>query len=500
MNRLSLWALRVLLLLCLSLPGLNAVDLLVNGERQRSWNSPDLSAAGYRIPGTERTGVFLSVLVPPLYEFRHIRIGTAQGVHRLSGGEARQLMTRSYLVPGVRNSWDLFGPDERSFRDVREIDITGELLEGRELEIWISWEGTRELEEEIREYARRHGLDIRTVTLPNPAAKYLSVLRGRGQLPDLIMLSAGDLDRLVYSDGLQPLPASLLEDILPLGRENFYLDGRYWAAPFYFDSQVLFYNPRLVDLSGYPGLTLDQLEEIGRSLVPSVPVPLAWNAYSVTWLTPFQHAFGKTDILNRDGGITMDDPASRQALEYLVDLNRQDCFRPLEKDAMLSFFAAGKAAVILSASYSIPYFEELGIPFAIARFPVHPETGLAVSPLLDFKAFGISKRSRNPLLARQLLSYLTGPGVQQRFPVALSKLPVNQPVARMVRSWNPYYPVLLDSAENGTVLPSGKAYGVYKNIMWKLLRFALTGQMSPREVLRKGQQLWEEEMKNAADP
>jgi hypothetical protein len=43
--------------------------------------------------------------------------------------------------------------------------------------------------------------------------------------------------------------------------------------------------------------------------------------------------------------------------------------------------------------------------------------------------------------------------------------------------------------DSGTVIPPDRVYGVYKNTMWKLLRLALSGQLSPEETLRAGQQL-----------
>ena len=499
-------------MILISTAELFSLSLLLNGELWKEWHSAEMDRIYYKIPPeyqilpeapafpSPQTGILLWDLIPPLYELEEIRLNSREGLISLTGPDLQEAVERALLIPAEPGGWNLIWPDGRLFQGLELIHISGESLVSAELEVWIAWEGTKALKKEIALYADRHGLDIEVVNLPHGAAKFLSVLRGGGKLPDLIMLSAGDLNRLVQTGALQTFPPSLTENLNEQGNRAFRSGGRQWALPFYYDTQLIFYNPGLIDLAAFPELTLGQLEASAAALSARVPVPLSWNAYSLTWFSPFQYAFGKDSPLAQNGSVHMNDPATKDALEYLVNLNRKDWFRTLEKDAMLSLFASGKAAMIFSASYSIPYFQELGIPFGVVPFPVNEKTGRPLVPQLDFKAFAIAKRSRNPLLARHLLAHLTGPGVQQRFPVALSKLPVNEPVARMVRDWNPYYEILLKSAEFGSPVPSAKAYSVYKNIMWKLLRFALTGQMSPEAVLNKGQQLLNEELKQAALP
>ena len=95
----------------------------------------------------------------------------------------------------------------------------------------------------------------------------------------------------------------------------------------------------------------------------------------------------------------------------------------MERDAMTSLFVSGDTAMIISASYSIPHFEQLSIPFTAVPLPKNSSTGIRLSPLLDFKAFAITKRSRNTIGARRLIEFLCGIGVQQRFTEATAKLP-----------------------------------------------------------------------------
>ena len=148
--------------------------------------------------------------------------------------------------------------------------------------------------------------------------------------------------------------------------------------------------------------------------------------------------------------------------------------------------------MIYSASYSIPYFKRLGIPFEIAPMIINDQTGLPVAPMLDFKAFGVTRNSKHPILSYRLLSHLTGLDVQYRFSKELNKLPSNRYASDLLESSSSYYSVLLGQAEHGRVIPSNSSYAAYKNIMWKLLRFALSEQMGTEEVLIQGERLLQE--------
>ena len=76
----------------------------------------------------------------------------------------------------------------------------------------------------------------------------------------------------------------------------------------------------------------------------------------------------------------------------------------------------------------------------------------------------------------------------------MSKLPVNRDSWEIMKQENPHFPVLTRSAESGIPVPSEQAYGVYKNTMWKLLRFVFSGQMSAAEALEQGQRIIETQL------
>ena len=300
------------------------------------------------------------------------------------------------------------------------------------------------------------------------------------------MIQSSAVGRLVENRVLQFLDYLELPELNPTGLEGFGLDRHLWAVPFYFDTQVFIANPRLMRLPRNTAWDFNDMESRAEDV--SDGVPMAWNAYSSNWLIPFQFSWGKDRILEADGGIRVDDEATLRALEYILKLQDNGLLVPMERDAMDSRFISGDIGLIMTGSYAIPYFESLGIPFRVLPFPLNPETGLPMAPLHDYKGFCLPRRTDSPILARRILQYLTGEDVQKRFCAELSKLPARTDLNGTGGS---YDTVLAAAAAGGVVIPPDRVYSVYKNNMWKLLRFALTGQLSAQETLNRGRMLME---------
>ncbi|MBI9103572.1 MAG: extracellular solute-binding protein [Spirochaetales bacterium] len=393
----------------------------------------------------------------------------------------------SYLVE-ERGNLSLIFKDEL-YRDINEIRFSGTRMESRSLEVWLSWEGIRELKAEINRFARHHNLEIKTVEVPNPESKLISIVRARGEVPDLVMLQSSGVENLVLSRSVQNIDYIELPDLIDSGLKAFTLNGKLWGVPFYFDTQVMFFNKRLITRPPVGVWTLEEMESIARSINNRNTYPLVWNAYSSNWLIPFQMAFGKDSLLDSREKITVNDTPTEKALEYLINLQSEGLLTPMERDAMDALFIAGKVGMIMSGSYSIPYYESLGLDFGVLPFPMNQETGRNLAPLLDFKAFCMTRQTRAPLLARRLLQYLAAPGVQQRFCPPLAKLPARRDVLGIPGLPYGYLNILEETVDTGEVTPPQHIYSIYKNNMWKLLRFALSGKMTVQETLEQGQTL-----------
>ena len=435
-------------------------------------------------------GVSLLELLPLMEYVYDFRIVTQEGEIRFAGDAPADEWGEIFFVPGPG------GPGGPALvrggvvhPGLQEIRFSGERLETGALEIWLGWEGSTELKREMERFARRHGITVSAVTVPSPDTKLAAVVRARGPLPDLVMIQSSGVESLLEARGLQALDYLEFPGLVEQGRAAFTLDGHLWAMPFYFDTQVVYYNRDLIPAISVEGWTLDRMKRAAGRLLGTDAHPMVWNAYSSNWLIPFQVSFGKVSLVDADGGVTVDDRPTLEALHYLLRLQEEGLLVPMERDGMDALFIAGKVGMMLSGSYAIPYLESLGVNFGVLPYPVNQETGRAVSSLLDFKAFAMTRQTRHPVLARRMLQHLYGPGVQLRFCSALEKLSVRGDLRELAASRSTYGAVLERTVESGTVIPPDRAYGVYKNTMWKLLRFAFSGQMPPEEALRAGQAL-----------
>jgi ABC-type glycerol-3-phosphate transport system substrate-binding protein len=412
-----------------------------------------------------------------------------QGIHILEDDDLAEYWANSYFIENDLQTNLLF--NGRLYENISELRFRGSPMEADELEIWLSWEGIDEIKEEIKRFSTFHKLSVNTVEVPRPESKLISVVRARGELPDLVMLQSSAVESLVQSRSIQNLDYISFPDLVDQGRQAFTLENKLWGMPFYSDTQIIFYNKGLISELPHNEWTLKEMENLARQQKNRNINPLVWNAYSVNWFVPFQSAFGKTALINSEGEITVNDLASRKALEYIIRLKTDGLLVPMERDAMNALFISGKIAMIMSGSYAIPHFESLGLNFGILPFPLNMETGRNLSPLLDFKAFCMTRQTYAPILARRMLQYLSGPGVQQRFCPEMAKLPGRRNILNIPGIEYGYLNILEKTMETGTVIPPRHVYSIYKNNMWKLLRFALSGKMSVQETLNQGQILME---------
>ena len=479
----------VVLLLCSI--NLYSLSISINSDQWNNYQNIQLNRMSVPVvdaDGELRPAVSLAELFPVMFEAWQIEVVC-------SGNSPNQAMRDPELADNLQNIFIFADSDGwrleyagMSYSGVSSININGDILKKQPLEVWINWEGAGILKKEIGRYADMHETEIKVTEVPRPDSKLISVMRGGGQVPDVIMVQSSYIDSLVRSESLQNVDYFYPEGLISQGREAFTYSGLTWGVPFYFDAQLMFYNPELITGPTFDW-SLRDYEQLCRGLEEKKIIPSAWNAYSASFLLPFQISFGKSKLIEPDGSIIIADESTRKALEYIIGLKEAGLMSPMERDAMTALFVSGDAAMIISASYSIPHFEDLGIPFEAVPLPVNQTTGRRVSPLLDFKAFAVTRKSKNPVGARRLIEYLTGTGVQQRFSTAVSKLPARNSARSAVERENRYFEALRISAEAGTIIPTDKAYSVYKNTMWKMLRFAISGRMNAAQVLEKTQEL-----------
>jgi arabinogalactan oligomer/maltooligosaccharide transport system substrate-binding protein len=387
--------------------------------------------------------------------------------------------------------WDLLldrdgSGNRHRVRDISRLALHGTSSTEKALEVWISWEGVPELKTALAAWGARAGISIKVVDVPSIKSKLVTILRGGGRVPDVVMVQSDYLPDLVAAGALQELDSLVLAADSTKARQAFTLRQRLLAAPFYCDTQLVFYFTRLVGTAPPAGWTLADMEALGKA--SGAKVPAAWNAYSSYWLLPFVSGFGRDPIIGEDGRMNLGDPAYAKALEYLKEATDRGFLAPMERDAMMAYFSSGRTAFILSGSYSLPEFKRLGLPFGIAPFPLSENGGRPVAPLLDYKGFAVTRGTRNPVLARRLVQYLSIPYVQASFCATQGKLPADQSAWELMPP-DPYRPILEASFKAGIVVPPEPAYGDFKNAMWKLIRLYFNGSISLKETIDAGRKI-----------
>src|SRR6056297_1114088 len=332
--------------LVLLAPSVSALEIEVNGKVLKSVSYSELQeiARQRSLAGELKTSVVLEELLPVYSSLKEISI-TPEFGHTTSirtYGDVLPLY-HSYLLLGEKGTINFFnnmrgGDEDLHIQRVQKISLSAEELESEKLEVWISWEGVKELKAEIRRWGELHNIDIKVNEVPKSDSKLLSVLRGGGRPPDVILIQSDYIPPLTAAGALQPIVRFPTEGFAEKSLDALSLDGQLWAVPFYFDAQMLFYRSDLMSIergskgtagpTGPPGRTaasgwdLSQFEEISRGLKARGIAPASWNAYSAYWLLPFQLGFGKRSVLEADGSVRADDPATIEAvtyLKYLID-------------------------------------------------------------------------------------------------------------------------------------------------------------------------------------
>lgn len=422
-------------------------------------------------------------LYPPLFEAWKIEVTSNNKIITINDDKINQNF-ESYKLSG-----NTLRINNKDYYEVSKINIEAERLQDKSLEVWISWEGIDQLKDIICKWGMKYNIDINIISTTNSTSRLESVVQSKTTPPDLVLVPETSIDELVKASAIQPIPSYILNNIKTELKERFLINNIYYASPFYYDVQLLFYNPDLVNLNKYANLSLADIETESKNLIGKIEIPLTWNSYSTYWLLPFIYSYNTNNQINFDYNLSFKNEPTLNALIYLQKLNKQPYFEPLEKNAMLSYFIEGKTAIILSSSYTIPYFEKLGIKYEVKSFPFNNESQEYLKPLTDTKAFVIPKGSHHTLLSYRLLQYLISEDVQMEFCSSQFKMSPNYFVETTLMDTNPYYKTILSNKSNFSTIPNNSNYTTYKNLLWKLLRFIYTDQLSPQQVIEKGEQL-----------
>lgn len=244
-----------------------------------------------------------------------------------------------------------------------------------------------------------------------------------GSAPDLFYARSYATSRLLYEEGyiaalddLPGLEASFAPDMLSAWTTD---DGMPYAVPFIATSHGVYYNQEVFESLGLsPPETWEELLTTARAIKDEGIVPFAntsgdpWTVAELVFmnLAPsfIEGREGRMAYLN--GERCFDDPAMTAAFEAVGELAP---FLPQNHDLLTyadsrQLFAQGQAAMFLSGSWDIAFFDASALDFAWSVFAIpapegkdghvtfHPDAGVA-----------LNAASAHPEAARTFLSWMT---------------------------------------------------------------------------------------------
>lgn len=245
--------------------------------------------------------------------------------------------------------------------------------------------------------------------------------------PDLIW---GDQEALagLLADGLLQPAGEAAPDTLPALLTAATTDGELWGAPVAANGALLLlYNRGLV--GGAPA-TSDELIVAARAAATPEVVGLVAAWQEAHWVLPWLHAYGGAPTDAAGTMLTIDTPATVEALNLVRVL-----YEAAEDDttgygAGRRMFARGLAAYALDGNWSLPDLAVVSdtLEFGIAPLPAVPATGRpAVAPLGGtYLMFHRDLAGAELERAQLLAAWLAGDAAQARVAGELGRLPARR--------------------------------------------------------------------------
>ncbi len=267
-------------------------------------------------------------------------------------------------------------------------------------------------------------IDIDLIEVPEKdehLAKLTTAFAGEDP-PEVFLVNFREYAQFVVRGAIEPYEGFLeanevdLANYFPQPLEAFTFDGRLQCMPQNISSLVVYFNEKLFRQAGIPrpraGWTWDQFADVARALTKGDVDGLGIEP-SIIRLAPFIWSNGGdiVDDLEAPTRFTFDDPAAREAIEFIVSLVRDEGVVPTEEEVaaqdLETRFVTGKLGMFLSSRRDTPVLREvLGLEWDVAPLPVAEEpAGLLHSDAYCLSAGGDPDRLD---AAARFIAFATG--------------------------------------------------------------------------------------------
>lgn len=365
--------------------------------------------------------------------------------------------------------------------------------------------------EASREWSKKRGVEVTIVSTPSSTSERLALYQqllavGADDVDvfqvDVVwpgILGAHFIDLTPYAKGVQAEHFSAIVD-------NNTVDGRLVAMPWFIDAGVLYYRRDLLDRHGAtPPATWEELTATAGKVMEAERRAgndrmwgFVWQGRAYEGLTcnalEWIDSFGGGSIVDADGRITIENPQAVRALTlaagWVGTISPEGVLNYSEEEAR-GVFQSGNAVFMRNWPYAwslangddSPVRGRIGIVPLPRGGPGGKHTGT-----LGGWQLAVSKYSRHPELAADLVLYLTSRAEQKRRAILGSYTPTIPALYRdpEVLQAAPFLGGLYETFTHAVARPSrvtGASYNKVSTAFWQAVHSVLSGKATAPAAL-----------------
>ncbi|SHF03517.1 Maltose-binding protein MalE [Marinitoga hydrogenitolerans DSM 16785] len=376
----------------------------------------------------------------------------------------------------------------------------------RTINIWFEYEGGDQLKAIVKEFEKENpSISINIIQQKKIPDKLFTVFRGNGDIPDIILIKNDDIGKLIDAgliENVDDIKNQIEKNLIQNTFDGFKIEKsgkeHYYGVPFYFDTQVLYYNNKIFNEAG---VSLDDIYSFEDLLLASQVIEeytkgkvlgFAWGANSPYWFPPFQWAFGKENLIE-NGRIIINDQETLDAVKYIYKAIIKENAYWIERQGLIAGFKSGKIASMFFGTFMIPDFIKSGMNFKILPLPYIKEAENYMASILDYKGFSIVKGKKTKDVEK-LIEFILSKEAQIDFCKGLYKFPVNKSAFDELKDKDEYFKVVYESAKRGKTMPNSS---YFKSKYWQGIRTMMTLILNQKEgfnneIIEKTQRFMDE--------
>lgn len=310
-----------------------------------------------------------------------------------------------------------------------------------------------------------------------------------------------------FVDLKQYVPESTIKEFFPSMIENDTVDGKLVDLPWYGDAGLLYYRTDLLKKYGYAAApkTWTELTAMATKIQEGERKsnPNFWgyvwqgNAYegltcdALEWI----HSFGGGTIVDSKGNVTVNSPEAVAALKMAagwVGTISPKGVTTYKEEESRGIWQAGNSAFMRNWPYAFPLGNGESSPvkgkFDVTVLPKGPGANGKNSATFGGHSLSVSRFSKNPKVAADLVVYLTSTEVQKDRAINGGYNPSRPAVYKDadVLKASPFLGRLYDVFVNAVVRPTtvtGEKYPRVSEAFWNAVNAVLIGQAKAEDAL-----------------